>query len=226
MTVDDWRALVAELVSIDDAMASGTQYVSNQGQALDGFSALAHFRDVAKRARVALAKPEPEGPTDEEIIAFWSDHCAGDGDAGIIRLARWGTPNSAETRRSLGESADGEVAELATAEMVRQLRTTAATEKANRYHYSSKLLTRAADLLAQRHPQPVPVSECLPGQGDCDAKGRCWIGRSEYAFPMGDTGSWGHADPEWCLEEPREAANSTAVWLPAYALPLPGEVKG
>lgn len=34
--------------------------------------------------------PVPPMPTDEEIIAFWSDHCAGDGDAGILRLARWG----------------------------------------------------------------------------------------------------------------------------------------
>ena len=72
-------------------------------------------------------------------------------------------------------------------------------------------------------PQPIPVSERLPGPGDCDAKGRCWIGRSEYTFPMGDTGSWGHADPEWCLEEPCEAANSTAVWLPAHALPVPAD---
>jgi hypothetical protein len=36
--------------------------------------------------------PEPVAPTDEEIIAFWSEHCAGDGDAGILRLARYGTP--------------------------------------------------------------------------------------------------------------------------------------
>jgi hypothetical protein len=33
--------------------------------------------------------PTPTMSTDEEIIAFWSDHCAGDGDAGILRLARW-----------------------------------------------------------------------------------------------------------------------------------------
>ncbi|QGT54737.1 hypothetical protein b23_0122 [Synechococcus phage B23] len=32
-----------------------------------------------------------EGPSDEEIIAFWSEHCAGDGDAGILRLARHNT---------------------------------------------------------------------------------------------------------------------------------------
>jgi hypothetical protein len=30
-------------------------------------------------------------PSDEEIIAFWSEHCAGDGDSGILRLARYNT---------------------------------------------------------------------------------------------------------------------------------------
>jgi hypothetical protein len=42
--------------------------------------------------RAALAQPEPVAPTDQEIIAFWSEHCAGDGDAGILRLARRAHP--------------------------------------------------------------------------------------------------------------------------------------
>jgi len=51
----DWRALCAELV---DGWVEG--------------------RDIAgpmARARAALAQPEPEGPTDEEI-GEWQSHCA------------------------------------------------------------------------------------------------------------------------------------------------------
>jgi len=64
----DFRALCAELVAIEDALSSGSVQFSNQGQALDGYSALATFRDVADRARAALAA-EAVGPSDEEL---WS----------------------------------------------------------------------------------------------------------------------------------------------------------
>jgi hypothetical protein len=47
---------------------------------------------AAWNRRHDLAQPEPQGPTEMEIIAFWSEHCAGDGDAGILRLARFGCP--------------------------------------------------------------------------------------------------------------------------------------
>ena len=50
----DFRALCVELVRIADALDKGAALFSNQGQALDGFSALAAFRDVARRARTAL----------------------------------------------------------------------------------------------------------------------------------------------------------------------------
>jgi hypothetical protein len=64
----EYKQLCAELISIEDALSSGNVQFSNQGQALDGYSALAAFRDVAARARDALAEPEPEGPTDEELL--------------------------------------------------------------------------------------------------------------------------------------------------------------
>lgn len=51
----DFRALCVELVRIADALDKGTPLISNQSQALDGYSALAAFRDVAARARTAIA---------------------------------------------------------------------------------------------------------------------------------------------------------------------------
>jgi hypothetical protein len=77
----DYRALCVELA---DALA---EWQLGGGPPEDIADA-----DLINRARAALAQPEPVAPTDEEIMAFWSEHCAGDGDAGILRLARWGTP--------------------------------------------------------------------------------------------------------------------------------------
>jgi len=53
----DFRTLCAELVAIEDALSGGSVQFSNQSQALDGYSALATFRNVAARARAALAQP-------------------------------------------------------------------------------------------------------------------------------------------------------------------------
>jgi hypothetical protein len=57
-----------------------------------GAAALAEAILSHPDSRWQHAQPEPQGPTEMEIIAFWSEHCAGDGDAGILRLARWGRP--------------------------------------------------------------------------------------------------------------------------------------
>ncbi len=64
---DPYRALCAELVVIEDAMSGGSVQLSSQGQALDGYAALAAFRYIAAKARIALAQPEPVAPTDEDL---------------------------------------------------------------------------------------------------------------------------------------------------------------
>lgn len=69
----DFRALCVELVRIADALDRGTPLIRNQGQALDGYSALAAFRAIANRARAALSEPEPEGPTDEELSQLYCE---------------------------------------------------------------------------------------------------------------------------------------------------------
>ena len=90
-----YRALCAELVDeLEDWIAYG--------------DALAIEDNLVDRARAALAQPEPEGPTDEEVDAWadqqgfirgHGDHPCGfwidDGDAGTLAraaLARWGRP--------------------------------------------------------------------------------------------------------------------------------------
>ena len=64
----DYKALCAELVVIEDAMSGGSVHLSSPGQALDGYAALAAFRYIAAKARIALSQPEPMAPTDAEIM--------------------------------------------------------------------------------------------------------------------------------------------------------------
>jgi hypothetical protein len=62
-------------------------------------------------------------------------------------------------------------------------------------------------------PQPVAVSERLPGPEDCDEQGRCWW--FSQADPPGD----------WYLDVPVPAkaipCYGITHWLPANALPTP-----
>ena len=48
------REICERLVWILDAMENKTVLISNQGQALDGYSALAEFVAVAKKARLLI----------------------------------------------------------------------------------------------------------------------------------------------------------------------------
>ena len=68
-------------------------------------------------------------------------------------------------------------------------------------------------------PQPVAVSERLPGPEDCDDQGRCWLGGHQM----------GRGTPTWLLGYPVWAKRFPDVhrfWLPANALPLPAPEGG
>ena len=107
----NYKALCAELVVIEDAMSGGSVQLSSQGQALDGYAALAAFRYIAAKARIALAQPEPVAPTDEALASFTAYFCRNyPGPDTIIHrpewhapkifraaadaIARWGTPTT------------------------------------------------------------------------------------------------------------------------------------
>jgi hypothetical protein len=153
-------------------------------------------------------------------------------------LDRWGTSNLKETRSSLGDApapvpvpvaegdcpacegvpkpgnqpcavcgrsappAEGEVAELV--ECLRRICFDVAPCDAD-------AITRAADLLGQRRPAPVPVpvSERLPGDQ------LCWW----YEPDEDDDGS-GYGG-NWTLLRIRGGVSYYTHWLPANALPLP-----
>ena len=65
---------------------------------------------------------------------------------------------------------------------------------------------------------PVAKAERLPGEGDCDAEGRCWVYMPRRATPT----------PNWTLLWKGHLQPYHSHWLPAHAIPLPqaGEGEG
>jgi len=76
---------------------------------------------------------------------------------------------------------------------------------------------------------PAPVAERLPGPGDCDAEGRCWLLTAEDEYPQwrlhsiegarsgGKTMIWVPVDSRGFMVDCFYASH----WLPHHALPLP-----
>jgi hypothetical protein len=82
-TPTDWRALCAELVDAHDA---------DEGMSVSKWTA--NLTAAITRARAALAQPEPQGPTDEELmalaVAVFEDPFSTDKDYARAVLSRWG----------------------------------------------------------------------------------------------------------------------------------------
>ena len=78
-------------------------------------------------------------------------------------------------------------------------------------------------------PQPVAVSERLPGPEDCDEQGRCWLLTVEDEYPQWRLHSIEGAQPGGAMiwvpvdSSPGVMVDCfyTSHWLPANALPTP-----
>jgi hypothetical protein len=79
-TPTDWRALCAELLEPLAKLAGADPHHK--------------YLDLITRARTALAQPEPQGPTDEELmalaVAVFEDPFSTDKDYARAVLSRWG----------------------------------------------------------------------------------------------------------------------------------------
>ena len=161
---DVFRSLCADFVRVADALDGGKPSVANQGQALDGFSALANFRALADVARKELAKQEPVGPTDlrDETLLNEADACFLYGDGKYTAFPE-------------------EVVAFARRILLAWQR------------WGRAALT------------PIPVSERLPGEGDLDDQGTCWM--------------WHPVNFHYCLCRPDPSVHTH--WLPFHALPNP-----
>ena len=89
--------------------------------------------------------------------------------------------------------------------------------------YLHRGVLRSAATLLQQQAAPAPVvapvavAERLPGEGDCDAEGRCWWFTPPACGPH-------KIRPCWTFDS--EIVEGDTHWLPAHAIPLPqaGEV--
>jgi hypothetical protein len=152
--------------------------------------------------RLAYRLPEPvgKGPSDEELIDWYSNaYCpdvdeVNDEEDSMFQYTsaylRWLDEHGTQEQQAAHEA------------------------KGLRAVFEAALLQQ----LSAPAPvwEAVPVSERLPGEGDCDAEGRCWM----FMPDMGTTTSWR-------LIDPRGSWLSHRHWLPAHAIPLPqaGEVQ-
>jgi hypothetical protein len=64
--------------------------------------------------------------------------------------------------------------------------------------------------------KPVPVSERLPGEGDCDERGRCWW----LTLAIAEGGRGGYST-FWELTTFEAAGRCASHWRPHHALPMP-----
>jgi len=136
-------------------------------------------------------------------------------------------PEGREPVAVAGQPGDGEVAEL-----VAWLRSNALTVKkasGNPANGARQRMNRAAELLQHLSPpQPVPVSERLPGPGEMTEDGEVWVDDPGHDYPIADSGDYDWEPHKWIMRPiSRFDAKYGRRWLPAHALPVPGqEVEG
>ena len=78
-------------------------------------------------------------------------------------------------------------------------------------------LASARIALATSPPEPlrpIPVSERLPEEGDCDTDGSCWVYQPDESWPE---------SPEWKLMRNKYVSTiyRSTHWLPYNAIPVP-----
>ena len=185
MTKPDYRAMCAELLA---AIQLYTQ-LNPAASDMSAFELTEKLMDAMAATVAALAQPEAEGPTDEELAALMP------------------------TRFLVNQSASARaIANIGTDEQVAQVR---AILDGEAIAYARAVLAR----LGRPTPQPVAVSERLPGPEDCNEQGRCWLGGCQ----MGSgTTTWLLGYPAWAERFP----DVHRFWLPANALPLPAPEGG
>jgi hypothetical protein len=228
----DWRERCAELADrLDDALTYTVQSDTERS-----------MRQLITRTRAELAQPEPQEviPDHVNLIAFayskepwatWlktggcleSAHCELS-DLMLAVLARFGRPAiepAPEPEVLTDEELDIVVIAIQRLAPHRPDGPTQPTHDLYAVDRGREILKQHLARYARPAIEPVPVRERLPGEGDCDAEGRCWIG------------TWNHIEDEdvfellfdWSFSTPRDWTWSGIAhiqyWLPHWALPVP-----
>jgi hypothetical protein len=203
VSADTFRAICAELLN-------GLDELAHPRYPFPGYT-----RCAMDRARTLLAQPEPEGLTDEMILAtvrpLYGDQMAADmGAADDLRtihtfLASRPTPQPQSEWLTVME-----IIELHTW-LENEWRANNDGEDLPMVDFARAVEATVLARWCRPTPQPVAVSERpWEREGWCDAEGRCWI----Y---MPDIGT----SPRWRLTDPRDIGPYHTHSLPANALPTP-----
>jgi hypothetical protein len=190
-----YRAMCAELVNAELANAArkalgepnhATElhyFLSEDSNEYEPLMLAIRAGIAADRARALLAQPEPEGLTDEALDE--------------MERRYWKLGSSIEIEpEGISEVWDRE-------------------ETFDHRAFARAAISAACARARFDHPtpQPVPVSERLPGPEDCDAEGRCWLLYRSASMKM---------TPVWSLVHKRCILDAPYThWLPANALPTP-----
>ena len=236
----DFRALCAELVELCTPVDSIPQ-LAERLQKLNALADRARALlaetevvwepmplpgDAEGLAEVFWAEPEAEGPTDEDLVEalrrllMWpprSTEAACEQDYTFARaaLARWGRPAA----EPVPEPTDEALANF-TAWFCRNYPGPDTLIHRPEWH-APKVFRAASDAIARwgrPTPQPVAVSERLPGPEDCDEQGRCWLWERDCGY---SGCKWALVDRTWSLSQSDEDLSVYTHWLPANALPTP-----
>jgi hypothetical protein len=204
MSNNPYRTMCADMLEAFDGLPCETSY---KGQSRP---IVCIDEEPFDRARALLDQPEPEGLTDAAVWDLADDlgiirgH-SGDLHVSFADLGPFARAALARFDHSTPQPpADGEVAELV--EWVGKDRQWLDLRR----DVKDRIL-RIADLLERQRPQPVAVSERLPGASDCDEQGRCWWG-----FEGTDD-----YEPCWTLRKMHGIPFSSTRFIPANALPTP-----
>jgi hypothetical protein len=226
-TAPDWRALCQELLQ------PLAEY--------DGANPYHEHRDLITRTRAALATPpaatREAGPEVRPTLRslLHPAYEPGDGSADGAQLVdeQWWHPimgcdslqEVADNARDLFSRGGGAVAP-AVVELPPRPPMAHSVDRFDLVRYGvtwdgskdKPLLSRRPDgywtpwHIAAQLPQPVPVSERLPGPEDCDSEDRCWLcGKVEGDWRLISVVNPGVPHLKYCFSH----------WLPHWALPVP-----
>ena len=168
---------------------------------------------------VGDCQPEPEGPSDEELLITYQhavsnqvesiiqstgtyagmDDLAAATLAGLYAvLARWG-------RAALAQPEPEGLTDEDMDDLADDLLGIVLPEGSG-----ARLIKRALELWGRPVIKPVPVAERLPGAEDLDDQGTCWM--------------WHPVNYHYCLCRPDPSVHTH--WLPHHALPVPTSEPG
>lgn len=213
------RRLADDLQEARDAVADWASYASEYFQQKHDLQAeLDRINARIEMARAYLATPEPTAGPNERDVSEWIDSlplwhgATRDELTGIVlrAFARWGNQHEAQPTDEEIDAWHTECADLTRAGTAEHYW---AFEVGTDYVVN---IVRGALSRWGHRPQPIALSDRLPGPEDCDGDCCIWLWVPDLNGHVG-LGHWERQHRDWATDPDGDATH----WLPYHALPLP-----